>query len=166
MADIQDSIIPLPLRPKADRQTRTNSEQDDKVITKPLTPEQALTRLREVGVVEGIAEFARIAGLERTAASRIVDQWARDGKVVCRTRPGRKTTIEAVVTGVPVVQPPVQPVQHDYARVGHAASHAPLVREEPIGYEHERSVTLPPSRAGVQTPCIDPCMVVLHGLHG
>ena len=141
MADIQDSIIPLPLRPKADRQTRTNSEQDDKVITKPLTPEQALTRLREVGAVEGIAEFARMAGWERTAASRLVDQWARDGRVVCRARPGRKTTIEAVVTAVPAaVQPPVQPVQHDHARVdarglhpgstwrqSHAPGHVPLV---------------------------------------
>jgi hypothetical protein len=140
MADIQDSIIPLPLRPKADRQTRTNPEQDDKAITKPLTPEQALTRLREVGAVEGIAEFARMVGWERTAASRLVDQWARDGKVVCRARPGRKTTIEAVVTGVPVVQPPVQPVQHNHARVdarglhpgsnwrqSHVPRHAPLV---------------------------------------
>ncbi len=136
MADIQDSIIPLPLRPDADRHTRTNSEQDDKVITKPLTPEQALTRLREVGAVEGIAEFARMAGWERTAASRMVDQWARDGKVVCRARPGRKTTIEAVVTAVPVVQSPVQPVQHDHARVDARGlhpgstwrqSHAPLV---------------------------------------
>src|SRR5260370_18555621 len=44
----------------------------------------ALTRLREVGAVEGIAEFARMAGWERTAASRLVDQWARDGRVVCR----------------------------------------------------------------------------------
>ena len=145
MAEIQDSIIPLPLRPKAERLQRTkldgtNSEQDDEIIAKPLTPEQALTRLREVGVVEGIAKFARMAGWERTAASRLVDQWARDGKVVCRARPGRKTTIEAVVTAVPVVQSPVQPVQHDHARVdarglhpgstwrqSHAPRHAPLV---------------------------------------
>src|SRR5260370_9968006 len=117
MADIHDSNI-TPLRPKADRQTRTNYEPDGEVITKPLTPEQAMRRLGEVGVVEGVAEFARTAGLERTAASRMVDQWARDGKVVCRARPGRKTASEAVVTAVPAaVQPPVQPVQHDHARV-------------------------------------------------
>ncbi len=75
MADIQDSNI-TPLRPKAERLQRTkldrtNSERDDEVITKPFTPEQALTRLREVGAVEGIAEFARMAGWEGTAASRL-----------------------------------------------------------------------------------------------
>src|SRR5260370_35872238 len=103
MGDIQDSNI-TPLRPKTGqtKPDRTNSEQDDEVITKPLTPEQALTRLREVGAVEGIAEFARMVGWERTAASRLVDQCARDGRVVCRARPGRKTMIEAVVTTVPV----------------------------------------------------------------
>ena len=41
MAEIQDSIIPLPLRPKAERLQRTkldgtNSEQDDEIIAKPL----------------------------------------------------------------------------------------------------------------------------------
>src|SRR5260221_4730393 len=145
MTDPENITNVTPLHPKAERQTRTklcrtDSEQDDEVITKPLTREQALTRLREVGAVEGIAEFARMAGLERTAASRMVDQWARDGRVVCRARPGRKTTIEAVVTAVPVVQSPVQPVQHDHARVdargldpgstwrqSHVPRHAPLV---------------------------------------
>jgi hypothetical protein len=141
MADVQDNNI-TPLRPKADSQTRakpdqTNSEQDDEVITKPLAPGQALTRLREVGAVEGIAEFARMVGWERTAASRLVDQWARDGKVVCRARPGRKTTIEAVVTAVPAaVQPPVQPHARVDARgldpgstwrQSHVPRHAPLV---------------------------------------
>src|SRR5712672_1481141 len=142
MADTVDITNVTALHPKAERRTRskhdrTNSERDDEVITKPLTPERALTRLREVGAVEGIAEFARMVGWERTAASRLVDQWARDGRVVCRARPGRKTTIEAVVTAVPVVQSPVQP---DHARVdargldpgstwrqSHVPRHAPLV---------------------------------------
>lgn len=74
---------------------------------RPLSADEALARLREVGVVEGIAAFAERVGWERTRASRTVDGWARDGKVVCRARPGRKTLIEAVVTAVPVVREPV-----------------------------------------------------------
>jgi hypothetical protein len=85
-------------------------------IVRPLTAEQALERLRQVGAVEGIAAFAELVGWERTGASRVVAQWAQDGKVVCRSRPGRKTTIEAVVTAVPVVQEPVARVARVCAR--------------------------------------------------
>jgi hypothetical protein len=52
---------------------------------------------------------------------------------VCRARPGRKTTLEAVVTAVPAAMPPpVQPVRHDHARGLYPCStwrqrHAPLV---------------------------------------
>jgi hypothetical protein len=95
---------------------------------RPLSEEQALARLREVGTVEGVNAFAEMVGWERTRASRTVEQWRTDGKVVCRSRPGRKTLIEAVVAALPVVQEPAQPpmqeagaidppVLHDYARV-------------------------------------------------
>jgi hypothetical protein len=95
---------------------------------RPLTEEQALARLREVGTLEGVNAFAEMVGWERTRASRTVEQWRIDGKVVCRSRPGRKTLIEAVVAALPVVQEPAQPpmqeagaidppVLHDHARV-------------------------------------------------
>jgi hypothetical protein len=81
-----------------------------------LSADEALARLREVGAIEGIAAFAGLVGWERTRASRTVDAWARDGKVVCRERPGRKTRIEVVVTAVPVVQEPVARVARVSAR--------------------------------------------------
>jgi hypothetical protein len=90
--------------------------EDDELITKPLTPAQALARLRELGSVEGIAEFARLVGWERSYASRTVDRWRADGEVVCRTRPGRKTLIEPMVIVVPVVQEPVARVARVPAR--------------------------------------------------
>jgi len=93
---------------------------------RPLTAEEALARLREVGVVEGVAEFAKMVRWERTAASRTVDQWARDGKVVCRPRPGRKTVIEVVVTAVPVVQQPMPRVARVDARPQHSFNMVPL----------------------------------------
>jgi hypothetical protein len=80
---------------------------DDRV--KPLTADQALERLRQVGAVEGVGAFAKLVGWERTRASRAVDQWARDGKVVCRPRPGYPTMISPVVVAVPAVRTPEQP---------------------------------------------------------
>jgi hypothetical protein len=83
---------------------------------RPLSADEALARLREIGVVEGIATFAGLVGWERTRASRAVDAWVQDGKIVCRGQPGRKTQIEAVVTAVPVVQEPVALVARVDAR--------------------------------------------------
>jgi hypothetical protein len=56
--------------------------------TKPLSGDEALERLREVGRIEGIGAFAKLVGWERSGASRTVDQWERDGKVMRTPRPG------------------------------------------------------------------------------
>jgi hypothetical protein len=63
--------------------------EDDEVITEPLTPAQALTRLREAGVTKAasIAELGRSWGWKRERTSKALVRWQGAGHIVREQRP-------------------------------------------------------------------------------
>jgi hypothetical protein len=63
--------------------------EDDEVITEPLTPAQALTRLREAGVTKAasIAELGRSWGWKRERTSNALVRWQGAGHIVREERP-------------------------------------------------------------------------------
>ena len=51
---------------------------------KGLSQSEALDYLRRKGPIEGVSNFAKLAGWERTRAQRMLARWQRDGAVVLK----------------------------------------------------------------------------------
>jgi hypothetical protein len=68
---------------------------------KVLSEDEALDYLRREGPIEGVSNFAKLVGWERTRAQRMLARWQLDGAVVLKPGgPGGKTAVSAPRTAV------------------------------------------------------------------
>jgi hypothetical protein len=77
---------------------------------KVLSEDEALDYLRREGPIEGVSNFAKLVGWERTRAQRMLARWQLDGAVVLKPGgPGGKTAVSvprAAIDDLPAVRAP------------------------------------------------------------